>query len=80
MVKDIKSGSVNKRKRNSELKEFPVDIFVNTKKSQNRTFDDKKHHIVTNQSGDVMKEKLHRSLGHKSMTENEYGAMGSPVK
>ena len=80
MVKYFKSGSVNKRKRNSELKEFPVDIFANTKKSQNRTFNDKKHHTVTNQSRDVMKKKLHRPFGHKSITGKDYGAMGSAVK
>ena len=80
MGKYFKSGSVNKRKRNSELKEFPVDIFANTKKSQNRTFNDKMYHTVTNQSRDVMKKKLHRPFGHESKTGKDYGAMGSAVK
>ena len=66
-----------KRKKNSALKDFPVDIFVNTKKSPSRTTYDKSQD--TKHSPTVVnKETL--SLGHKIKTEKEYGAMGSAVK
>ena len=81
MRKDMKSGII-KRKRysNSELKEFPVDIFLNTKKHKNKTINDEKHHIVVQQHQSkprIVKKNLHSSLAN---TEKEYGEMGSAVK
>ena len=81
MRKDMKSGNI-KRKRysNSELKEFPVDIFLNTQKHKNKTINDEKHPMVVQQHQPKprnVKKKLQSSLAN---TEKEYGEMGSAVK
>ena len=81
MRKDMRSGIIKrKRNSNSELKEFPVDIFLNKKKHENKTINDEKHHLVVQQHQPKprnVKEKLQSSLAN---TEKEYGEMGSAVK
>ena len=77
----MKSGIIKrKRNSNSELKEFPVDIFLNKMKHKNKTINDEKHHMVVQQHQPKprnVKEKLQSSLAN---TEKEYGEMGSAVK
>ena len=77
----MRSGIIKrKRNSNSELKEFPVDIFLNKKKHNNIAINDEKHHLVVQQHRPKprnVKKKLQSSLAN---TEKEYGEMGSAVK